>query len=633
MRRLLRTCWLACLLTGDLGAGAGEPIYIDRSDSGPARASLQSEPIPISGYPTVLSMALSEESMKLRAVDINGEVRQWSVIPPQREGVIAELAEEPVCAALSADARWLASADEDGGVTVTDVEDGKTVFSDRELADNTVALSFSADARRLGGVTSTGAVRVWDATSGELTQRFQVPPGSVQSLSFSDNGQRLAVASFGREVQVLELSPASRGQTISIDRSRITATAFAPGGERMVIAAADGTMSLVELGTQKPHRELSHHPFAVWTMKFDDAGRLAAGSWDGTIRLFDTSTWEIIQTVKAHQESICAILLGARGMVAAGMDGRLFYWPPELDAKPQIGLIRGANDPVWVTAYSPDGKQLYVGGRGQRSERWDLESKQLLGKGPLHPTVRCATYSPDGALLATGGDDKVVVIASVTDGEVRHRLAGHPGSVSGVVFVEDGKTLVSGCDRGFVKFWDVRSGTEVASRKRHRQQLYCVAVSPDEKWLVTGGGHWAKGDPGELIVWDLKRRRFEQALEGHSLTVWSIVFAPDGKYFATSDSAGDVKIWDTESLELKRTLKHRSWLRPLAMSPDGGTLAVGRGDGSIRLWDTSTWQQTAVCNGHDNFTFWLSYSPDGETLVSGGNDGTVRFWRTESTSR
>ena len=628
MRLLLRTSLLACVLAGNLSGLAAEPVYIDLPGNDRAPASLQSEPVPISRSPTVLSMALSDDSMRLRAVDINGNVRQWSVSPPKQEGVIISLDEEPICAALSADAKWLASADAKGGVTVTDLENGKQVFRDDAREENTVVLSFSKDALRLGGVTAKGAVRVWDTQSGKAVSSFKVTPGSVQSLSISDDGKLLALASFGREVAVHGLSDSSQRETISIDRSRVTSIAITPGGDQLVIAAADGTMRLVDLDQPKTQRALTNHPFAVWTLKFADDGRLAAGSWDGTVRLFNPSSWEVLQSVKANQESICAILLNEQGMVAAGMDGRMFYWPLELPSRTQHGLIRGKSDQVWVAACSPNGKHLYVGGHGQRSELWDMESKQRRGVGPLHPTVRCAAYSPDGTRLATAGDDRMVVVASAGDGEIFHRLAGHRGLVSTVVFIEDGKTLISGCDRGFLKFWDVRSGTEVASRKRHQQQLYCAAVSPDEKLLVTGGGHWAKGDPGELIVWDLQQRRFKKALEGHTLTVWSIVFAPDGSYFATSDSAGEVKIWNTETLQLQRTLKHQTWVRPLAMSPDGRTLAVGRGDGSIRLWDTTTWNQTAVCNGHDNFTFWLSYSPDGKTLVSGGDDGTVRFWRT-----
>ena len=628
MKRLLRRCTLLSVLVVSLYGRAEEPVYVELPGSDGARQTVRSEPIAISGYPTILSMALAREALRLRAIDVNGDVRQWSVNPPEAEGVIFRLDEEPVCAALSPDAKWVASADAKGVVSLTNAESRELVLRDEGLTDNTVAIVFSMNSQSLASVTSQGIVRVWDVESRELTDRFQVLPGSVQSVCFSDEGDRLAVASFTRDVALFELGNPHRVATLSIDQSRITAVAFAPQSDQLLIASADGSLRLVDVEEPRSQRKLASHPFAIWTMAFDGEGRLTAGSWDGKIRIWDTSNWELIQSVKAHHESICAILLGAEGMVSAGMDGQLFYWPPELPSLRASGLIRGSSQ-VWVTAVSPNGKQLYVGGGGNRSERWDLESKTRLGSGPLHPTVRCATFSPDSQLLATAGDDRTVVIASAQDGSVVHRLTGHPGLVSALVFTGDGKTLISGCDGGFLKFWDVQSGKEIASHKKHQQQLYCAAISPDERWLITGGGHWAKGDPGELIVWDLKQKRFVKSLNGHALTVWSIVFAPDGSFFATSDSKGEVKRWSAETLELQETLRHQTWLRPLAMSPDGKTLAVGRGDGSIRLWDTTTWQQKSVCAGHENFTFWLTYSPDGRTLISGGDDGTVRFWRVE----
>ncbi len=175
--------------------------------------------------------------------------------------------------------------------------------------------------------------------------------------------------------------------------------------------------------------------------------------------------------------------------------------------------------------------------------------------------------------------------------------------------------------------WDTTRGDKKATWHEHKQQIYCANISSDGKWLVTGGGDWTKGDPGELFVWELQSGRVRAKLAGHELAVWNVVFTPDGKRFASSDSSGAVKIWNLETLREERTLQHTTWVRPLAMSADGSTLAVGRGDGSVRIWDTNTWTQTSSCSGHDSFSFCLQFAPDGKTLTSSGNDGTIQFWQ------
>jgi WD40 repeat protein len=467
-------------------------------------------------------------------------------------------------------------------------------------------------------------------------QEFQAEAGAVQTLAFAADGKTLAVASFSRELRLFDVGQkreSSEARVIEIDDSRITAVGFMPNGKQIVIAAANGTALVREIGNDEKRISLGSYPFAIWSLAFDEDGqRMVAGSWDGTTRIWDTSSWQVVQKLKGHEESVSAMILGRQGMVSAGLDGRLLFWPPQISGIKPKGMITGPADPVWVAVYSPDGKRLFLGGRGERFEMWDVEKHEQLFSIKGHSTTRCAAFSPDGKTLATGGDDRTIMLSSAEDGQIRHTLEGHRGSVSAVLFVDDGKTLISGCDRGLLKFWDTTTGKETASRRRHKQQLYCANVSPDQKWLITGGGHWAKGDPGELIVWDLAKRQFKATLPGHTLTVWSIMFTPDGKYFATSDSAGDVKIWNTETLQEVRTLKHQTWVRPMAMSPDGKTLAVGRGDGPVRLWDTATWTEKGTCNGHDSFTFWLQYSPDGKTLATSGNDGTVRFWETQSES-
>lgn len=622
-------CWHAAM---------GQPsTYVDLRSSGSTAQALQTKPLTISQYPTTFSAAVSEQRTHLRTIDVAGKVWQWQLGPSLKPELILTTHAQPTCAVLSPTAKLLAYADSQGSVTLMDLDSRRVRFRDNLRSTNTVALCFSARGNLLASADRDGLVRVWNVTSGNTVNEFRAPSSAIQSLAFAPDDSTLAVASFSPELRLFDMSdesePRDRSEprVISLDESRITAIAFTPDAQHIVITAANGTALVQEIGNPQQRRWLDSYPFAIWSLAFDQGGqRMFAGSWDGTIRIWDTDSWQIIQNLKEHQESVSAMILGEQGMISVGLDGRLLFWPPQVPGIKPKGMIKGPADPVWVATYSPDGQRLVLGGRGDRLEMWDAKNLRLLYNKLGHPTTRCAAFSPDGKTVATGGDDHTIMLWSAEDGKTLHRLMGHRGAVSAVLFVDDGRTLISGCDRGLLKFWDTQTGEELCSHRRHEQQLYCARVSPDHKWLLTGGGHWAKGDPGELIVWDLAKREFKARLAGHRLTVWSIMFSPNGDYFATSDSAGEVKLWNTRTFEEIRTLHHPTWVRPLAVSPDGTTLAVGRGDGSIRLWDTTTWTETGACNGHDSFTFWLQYSPDGKTLATSGNDGTVRFWETRS---
>jgi WD40 repeat protein len=606
------------------------PTY-QKLDDSPTLTKLRGEPTLLSRTPRTVCMALCAGGQQMRTLDIEGRVWQRPVGRSDESTLVTETNCEPVCAAFSTDARRLAFAESEGTVSVLDLETTRTDFRD-DMADRTVALAFSPDGRLLAGVTVAGKVCLWDVESGKALAQWAAKPNPVQTVAFSPDSRLLASASHGNDVNLWKVdskkSRPAEPRTIHTGDSRVTAFAFSPGGTQLVVATADGAARVHDLSADRRPIELGAHPFAIWSIAFDSGGqRMAAGSWDGAVKLWDTRSWGPLQSVKKHDESVAAIAFdGQQGLASAGLDGRLFYWSPEVHSSRPYAMIAGRDDSVWVGIYSPDGRRLFVGGRGARFELWDVESNERVVTRAGHPTTRCAAFSPDGDLLATGGDDGNIFLCDAATGKTITTLVKHPSAVSAVIFADAGRTLISACDGGLVKVWNTSTGQEQATWREHRQQIYCAGFSPDGKWLITGGGNWTTGDPGELLVWEWPTGRVHARLDGHRLAVWSIVFLADGKRFAASDSSGAVKIWNVETLAEERTLQHPTWLRPLAIFPDGGTLAVGQGDGSIRLWDTSTWTEQASCDGQKSFTFWLQYSPDGKTLAASGSDGTVMFW-------
>ncbi|HEV3338715.1 MAG TPA: hypothetical protein VG125_00110 [Pirellulales bacterium] len=623
-------------------AAAAEPppVYQQLDADGQTPPKLRADPIVLPASPRTVAMALAADRRQMRAVDVDGRVWQWPAGRSDERTLVLETNCEPTCAAFSVGARRLAFATSEGNVEVLELDTQRTRFRDVVPDDRTVALAFSPDDRLLAQVTVGGKLRVWNLERGERVRQSTANPGPVQTVAFSSDSRQLAMASYGRDVKLLPIdepgqakrpNQAAPSRTIHAGESRVTAFAFSPDGKQLVIATADGAAKVYDLSADHEPIGLGTHPFAIWSIVFDaDGRRMAAGSWDGTLKLWDVPSWELLQSVKKHDESLAALAFdGEHGLSSAGLDGRLLFWPPEIDSFRPRAMIAGRDDAVWVAVYSPDGRRLFAGGRGNRFELWDVEKGKLLVTRSGHPTTRCAAFSPDGATLVTGGDDGSLFLCDAATGKTNTTLLRHPGAVSAVIFADEGRTLVSACDGGQVKVWDRASGQEQASWREHRQQIYCASISPDGKWLLTGGGNWTTGDPGELLVWDWHTGRVHARLEGHRLAVWSIVFLADGKRFAASDSSGAVKIWNVETLAEERTLQHPTWLRPLALSPDGKTLAVGRGDGSIRLWDTATWTEQASCDGHKSFTFWLQYSPDGKTLAASASDGTIRFWEVE----
>jgi WD40 repeat protein len=110
--------------------------------------------------------------------------------------------------------------------------------------------------------------------------------------------------------------------------------------------------------------------------------------------------------------------------------------------------------------------------------------------------------------------------------------------------------------------------------------------------------------------------------------VVGVTFSPDGQRLATSDTKGDIQIWDTHTGEqLIRCRGHQHWTWAVAFSPDGEYLASASDDYLVKLWHVETGQCLQTCKGHTYSVNAVTFSPDGQIIASCGQDSTIRLWQ------
>jgi WD40 repeat protein len=328
----------------------------------------------------------------------------------------------------------------------------------------------------------------------------------------------------------------------------------------------------------KSVRTLKGHSSGVTSVSFSpDGRRIVSGSSDKTVKVWDAQTGQETLTFKGDSTYVLSVSFSPDGkrIVSGGYDSTVKVWDAQTGQ--ETFTLKGHSDGVTSVSFSPDGKRIVSGSGDKTVKVWDAQTGQEM------LTLRAQLQVPAAAANPSSNTLAVISVSFSPDGK---RI------VSG-----DGDPTYGGEEPVEIKVWDAQTGQETLTLKGHTGHVNSVSFSPDGKRIVSGGGRRGKPRPprhfGEITVWDAATGLpLPLLFKGHSDTVQSVSFSPDGKRIVSS-SFETVKVCDAQTGKETLTLKgHSGTVYSVSFSPDGKWIVSGGGDhdepGEIKIWDISS---------------------------------------------
>jgi len=530
---------------------------------------------------------------------------------------------------------------------------GKTATAPLEHETEVQDVGFSPDGRYVRVVCVDGTVRVWDGISGEPAAPLLKHIGAVTSSGFSRDGSHLMVVA-GETVWLWPIGwPKFDQLSIALTNNQqrggttlpTSAAVISPDGKKVLT----GTVSRGGLGFGE-RREPGQDTVGEMRVWDSASGQLT----HGPIELQMGSPLGFLPAAPVFSADSNRILVADPGR--GFFRGRAATSEGEEPAPPRAAkaictiwnltnneltrLNLPEDDPATAeinrARFSSDGERVLtiLGERTERPTRlpaispqpnpkraivWDAQSGDPIGV-PIECQSSEHEFSADGlrfAYAVTGDDDRDVVhVINTIDGSTVGAAIRHRDRVRSLAFCQDGELLLTVTWSGLASLWETESGQrrfgplEVSSdvTSPSISSLQC-AVSPSADKLAVfsslrtsstglfGSGRASIPTPAAIrrmsptvTLYGLRSK--SRTLLQHEQAVTGASFSPESRYLMTSSMDNVIRVWDSASGQLIRTIRPAVAAGTLvsAVFSDDSQRIVTRAGNAIRVWEVATGQ-------------------------------------------
>ncbi|MBA4192249.1 MAG: hypothetical protein C0467_30130 [Planctomycetaceae bacterium] len=444
---------------------------------------------------------------------------------------------------------------------------------------------------------------------------------AVRFVRFSPDGKQILTGGEDRSAILWDAATGKALQRFAGHADPVESALISADGKRIVTDDGKG-VRLWDAGSGKEiFPSLQANRYGKGLVRFSPDGKLFATTDDVyEVRLWDAATGKLSATYpktgRMHQIRVLRFSPNGKQLLIGGND-------PVEERSPALRLMAVPSGkevlrfktptPIGSAAFSPDGKRV-LAGNDKITREWDAATGNELR---TYEGGRTIAYSGDGKHVLTTHGAGSRLWDAATGNLVRESKAPAKSRFSAVL-APDGKTILERTDVEF-RVTEAESGKLVSSFPVSKGMSYrSESVSPDGKLIAVTQGH-------APLLFDASTGKVLRKLDGTGVAPNAVAFSSDGKLVLTGGEDGTAALWDLARGARVLVLRgHTARITAVAISPDRERLLTGSFDDTCRVWDTATGKELTRFKG-GGIIFSVAFSPDGKSVLSGGFD-MARVW-------
>jgi WD40 repeat protein len=378
------------------------------------------------------SVSFSPNGKMLVAGDWNKIIKLWDVATGQEIKTFTGHKGKLLSVSFSLKGNLFASASDDGAIKLWNLSEGKEIIA---LKDDDYpvgeGLSFSPNKKLLASTTRTiyqnqkNTIKLWDVTTHKKIATLTGHGHWIYGVGFSPDGKWLASAAWDDTIGLWDVRACIKATTCKASEilgghANFHSVSFSPDGKLLASAGNDyfptdgvkasngpNNIQIWDVATRpiksKPIEELPGHTGFIYQVSFSpDGKRLASGSEDKTIKIWDVTTRKNIKTLTGHSDGVNGVSFSPDGklLASASSDHTIKIW--DVATGKNIKTLTGHSSAVKAVIFSPDGKWLVSGSEDQTIKRWDLATGKAINTFSGHRNIITnLSLSNDGQLIAS----------------------------------------------------------------------------------------------------------------------------------------------------------------------------------------------------------------------------------------